>query len=130
MKEQVLLFEINEDTIRKQVRRALLPLRIRVRVIEKGQYHMTLGELAANLPSADSDEANPIENPPLAAPMMVLAGLTSSRLDSVLRALREQRVNLPYKAVLTAHNAAWTPAQLLDELIQEHARIQELQKQQ
>ena len=132
MKEQILLFECDDETLKRQLRQALLPLRLRIKFIGREQYGRTIGELTAQ-DTSDSSEitAETMEAmQPLSAPMMIFAGLSSSRLDEVLRALRQRRLVIPHKAVVTAHNAAWTPAELFAELEQERQKFAEMQKNQ
>lgn len=56
----------------------------------------------------------------LAGEMLVFAGVSGGRLDEVLAALREKKLRIPYKAVMTAMNRNWTVRQLHREIRAEH----------
>ncbi len=56
----------------------------------------------------------------LAGEMLVFAGVSGGRLDEVLAALREKKIRIPYKAVMTAMNRNWTVRQLHREIRAEH----------
>lgn len=57
--------------------------------------------------------------------LLLLYNVKGSSLDKFLRALRQQNLSFPYKAVLTPSNATWTPTQLLSELKKEHAAMEQ-----
>ena len=139
MKEQILLFELNENPQKLLISQALLPLHVTLKFISPLQYLQTLGELttsdesvppstasgAAALAAADPQLQNAVFQA-LPAPMIVFAGLSPQHFDDALAALRQTKLALPYKAVLTPHNAAWTPAQLFRELDRERAAIAQM----
>ena len=53
--------------------------------------------------------------------MAVLAGLTSSQVDSFIRTLRKKGVGrIDYKAVLTSVNKDWDSVHLYHEIKKEH----------
>ena len=137
MKEQILLFELNDEKQKLLLRQALMPLRIRLKTVSHAQYHLTIGELTIAEPvnnpvSGQNDQktvdasadATAKDETAIPVPMLVFCGLSSERLDAVLAALRRKGVRIPHKAVLTPHNAAWTPVQLFSELDEEHRRFQ------
>lgn len=56
----------------------------------------------------------------LSGEMLVFAGISGGRLDETLAALREKKLRIPYKAVMTAVNRNWTVRQLHREIRAEH----------
>lgn len=136
MKETILLFGFSGER-QKKVMRALLPLKLRIRRVEGKELASPLEELVSPLPdhgkpeTVQNPEAEPegAQNPEAAvwAPgdeMLVMAGLTSARVDAVLMALRKGKTGpVPYKAVLTEANRRWDAFRLLAELKEEHARF-------
>jgi hypothetical protein len=135
MREQILIFNMENDDLKNRLRRALMPLRVRVRAVSESDYAKPIGEIAGlshntneeaapdasaasddgTMPGTDTGAAS------LTDPMMVFVGLSSARLDAVLRSLRKNSVSIPYKAILTESNAGWKPQALLAELKKEHA---------
>lgn len=51
---------------------------------------------------------------------MIFSALTSKRLDAVLKAMRDRRLDIPLKAVVTEHNQSKTVEWLIAELSREH----------
>ena len=85
MREAILVFG-GDETLIGQLRRALLPLKVMVRLIPKEEYGHTLGYLAGDKSCPASE--TPYAGEELSQPLLVLAGLTDSRTDRVLAALR------------------------------------------
>lgn len=126
MNDQVLLFHFTDAALISQIRLALLPLKIRVRVVETREYQNTLGYLSG-VPG-HSPALMPYTGPELESPMLVLC-MPNSRIDAVLAAFRKTGVPpLPYKAMLTPTNSSWTPPTLFTELQRERNEILKMQK--
>lgn len=93
--------------------------RIRICPVTAAQAGLTVGALADGQ-TAPADAVSPAALPQ--DPVLIFCGLTEAQLDAALAGLR--RAGLPrsvYKAVLTAHNASWTFADLCAELARERA---------
>ena len=124
---------------------ALLPLRVRVRAVEPADYAQPIGYLAGvkGIGPVEVENAKPSksresqgweedcgedtagrEKAKLPAEFLVMAGLTGSRVDQVLSAIRRSGVGpIPYKAILTATNQDWDAYSLLAELMREHEQM-------
>ncbi len=138
MRETILLFGFSKER-QSKLMRALLPLKMRIKRIEQDQLGQPLGVLAGQQPAEEkqSSEKGAEEKQSqgkaaegcgqaLGDEMLVMAGLTSARVDAVLAALRKGKAGpIPYKAVLTETNQQWNAWELLEELKQEHARFTE-----
>ncbi|MCI8896125.1 MAG: DUF3783 domain-containing protein [Lachnospiraceae bacterium] len=138
MRETILLFGFSKER-QSKLMRALLPLKMRIKRIEQDQLGQPLGVLAGQQPAEEkqSSEKGAEEKQSqgkaaegcgqaLGDEMLVMAGLTSARVDAVLAALRKGKTGpIPYKAVLTETNQQWNAWELLEELKQEHARFTE-----
>lgn len=57
--------------------------------------------------------------------LLVFGGFGERLLDTVLTEMRRRRVHVALKAVVTPTNAAWTAAELYDELCRERKAIAE-----
>lgn len=51
---------------------------------------------------------------------VIFSALTSKRLDALLKAMRDRRLDIPLKAVVTEHNQSKTVEWLIAELSREH----------
>lgn len=119
MNETILLFNPKDKNTRLKIERALLPLKVRLRIISKEQYNQPLGVLAGlkELPPAEGiftkDE--------LPDTMFVFAFLSDMKLNQVLQALRKSGAGpFPYKAILTPTNQFWTAHECFKEIADEH----------
>lgn len=90
------------------------------KVIEPREYDVPLGALCG-----DQDAPNkPLPPMPVDAEMIVMASLSDSQVDALLKALRESGLApIPFKAVLTETNRHWSFGMLCRELKTEHARL-------
>ena len=122
MKETILLFNFSDKKELQKLKMVLIPLKIRIKSIDKKDYLKPVGFLA----DVKEIEDNHLEydKEELDNKMMILSGLSGSRIDLVLTSLK--RAGLPkinYKAVLTAENQYWSCIQLYEELKSEHSLI-------
>ncbi|NLK26959.1 MAG: DUF3783 domain-containing protein [Clostridiales bacterium] len=122
MKASVLLFNFQEKSRIQSITRALLPLGIRIKRIKKEEYLQPLGYLAG------VKEINPVDElykgEDLETEMLLMAGITGTKVDEVLLAIRKSGVGrINHKAVLTLTNQYWNTLQLYEELCKEHAMV-------
>lgn len=119
MKETILIFNLPDKTARIAIEKALLPLKIRLRVVTKENYNQPIGVLAG------IKEISPAEGTfsgeELPDTMFVFAFLSDAKLNQVLAALRKSGVGpFPYKAILTPTNQFWTAHECFKEIAEEH----------
>lgn len=66
-----------------------------------------------------------LELPPrIEEEMLILNGFAGKKLDALLAALREEKLTVPLKAVVTEHNVGWTLAALYAEIVEERAEME------
>lgn len=122
MRETVLLFNFSDREKRNKVTRALFPLKLKIKEIEKKDYLQPIGYLAGNKEILPTD--GEYDGEELEGEMLVMAGLTSARIDMVLKALRRSGAgSIPYKASMTPTNQNWNPVQLFEEIRKEHEKM-------
>lgn len=127
MKERVLLVAIDREMKRK-ISAAVLPLKIARTEVLPSCYDLSIREILdhPNLSAEASEPAISVEKSPEAAtrnprqPLIILCGLSDSRLDRLLAALRKQKTQNLLKAVLTPVNIDWTVRALYNEVQKEH----------
>lgn len=108
-----------------RLKAVLVQMGVRIKNIGPGETGRTVGHLAG-LKGFGAGEAPAL---PVADPMLVLCGFTSDRLDLLLKNLRASGAPpIPYKAVLTEHNCAWTLHALYRELVGERAELAKRQE--
>lgn len=54
---------------------------------------------------------------------VIFSGISSKRLDALLKAMREKGLDIPLKAVVTQHNQRKSVKWLLEELAKEHEAV-------
>lgn len=66
-----------------------------------------------------------LELPPrIEEEMLILNGFAGKKLDALLAVLREEKLTVPLKAVVTEHNVSWTLAALYAEIVEERAEME------
>lgn len=122
MKETILLFHFSDKEKRKKITRALLPLRMKIREIERRDYLQSIGYLAGNKEIVPREEV--YEGEELEGEMLLMAGLSNLQVDKVLKAIRKAGIGtIPYKAVLTSSNQEWNVLKLFKEIKAEHEQM-------
>lgn len=119
MRETVLLYNVQGDERKRKITKALLPLGFRLKTVTKEDYLKPVGFLAGLKDMEDNGSV--YEGEEFQDEMMLMAGFTSARVDTLLSALRKNgagRIN--YKAVLTETNKSWDSVHLFQEIKREH----------
>lgn len=122
MRETILLFHFSEKDRRNRLTKALLPLRMKIREVPVKDYLQPMGYLAGNKEILPVQEIYTGED--LDGEMILMAGLSSSQVDAVLKAVRKSGIgSIPYKAVLTPANQKWDVLKLFEEIRAEHEQM-------
>lgn len=121
MKEAILLIHFTDRARRKQLIKALLPLKLPLKEIPQEDYGKRIGYLAG-MKELGSDEIGSAGEE-LSGELLVMAGLSSQRMDQVVRNIRKSGIYIPYKAVLTPSNQSWNVWELFDEIKKEHEKM-------
>lgn len=123
MKETILLFGF-EKKKEGEVKRALLPLKMKVKVVNPEDYIQPVGYLAGNKEIPEKEKPEKMEIKEFDQEMMVMAWLSSTQVDQVLMAMKKQGIGrINYKAVITQHNQFWDCRTLYEELKKEHEML-------
>lgn len=119
MKETVLLYHFADQERLRKVKTALLPMGMRLKAVKKEEYLQPVGYLAGVKGIEPSDAV--YDGGEFEQEMMVMAGLSSARVDAVILALRKSGAGrVDYKAVLTPTNQLWDSVTLYEEISREH----------
>ncbi|WP_230399176.1 DUF3783 domain-containing protein [Novisyntrophococcus fermenticellae] len=118
MKETVLVFNVNDSSTKLNIELALFPFHVRLKKVLLADYNKTLGSLVGISDSADPGQSYTGDE--LESSMMIFAGIPDNKLNLLLKSLRDKKVQLPYKAILTPTNSNWTPLECFEELVREH----------
>lgn len=117
MKPIVLLFSFNDGEKRERIARALLPLSIAAKKINKSDFRQPLGALLG-IAERETAEYKGLELP---HEMMLIAGCEDPQIHALLDALRNAGIpRIHHKAVLTENNQYWNALELYEELHQEY----------
>ena len=87
MKETILLFNANNKAVNLKIQKALFPLKIRLKKVDKKDYNQPLGYLAGIdkiAPVDGNDNGDELDDM-----MMIFAFLSDAKLNQVLAALRK-----------------------------------------
>lgn len=122
MRETVLLFNLTDREVKLRLEQALFPFRVRLKKIAPSDYDKPLGYLAGLTSEPQSSKEH--GSCDFQEPMLIFAGIADRKLDSMLQSLRAKNVRIPYKAILTPTNCAWTPDECFREIRREHEAMQ------
>ena len=114
MKEHILAFGC--ETIAPLLTQTFAPRKMAVKAVPLADYAQTVGALAGAADCLRTEEV--YAGLPLGEPMLVFCGM-----NQALNAMRRTGLRIPYKAMLTAANRGWRPAELFAELQKEHAAM-------
>lgn len=121
MKETILLINFKDQQKLRQIKMALFPFKVRIKVIEPVDFCQPVGYLAG------VKEIEPDRTPEalrsqedMEKEMLVFAGITGDLFQQILYTIRKAGTPIDYKAVLTEYNQNWTCIQLYKELEREH----------
>lgn len=115
------LFYNLENEKGKKIKLLCLQQKLRVRVVEQGEYLKTLGDLI----SSTDENSFPSEEAAFSDEMLVMIGFYGKQLDTFLQSLRRKKLFVSLKAIFTPDNATWSSVKLRNELEQEHQIIEE-----
>ena len=107
-------------------------LGIRVKNIKKEDFDKPLGAMVGFMNTEHSPEGpdghkmTEEELMNFEDEFMLLYNLNGTNLDQFLKAMRMAGISVPLKAVLTATNMEWYPAELCGELKKEHEQMQRM----
>lgn len=120
--EQVLCYWPDPaDPVLSAARRAMLPLKLRVRPVPLQQTGQSVGFLLGR----KGFEPVAGDAPAVTDPILILDGFSDPRLDALLRALARAKVpRSVFKAAVTGHNVNWTLARLWEELKKEREALE------
>lgn len=90
----------------------------RIRVVRPEEFGHSVGALAG-LPETQVQG----DGAAFTDEMLVLCGVEGKAFHSFLAQLREKKVPVTLKAVLTEHNAQWTSSKLHESLVQEYEML-------
>ena len=120
-KETVLVYNMEGGNKGRMVKLICMQMGIRIKTVDKSQYMKPIGELAGLKEITGQGQDESYEGEGFADEMLIMCGLTGSRIDQLLDSFRRQKMErIALKAVLTEHNKTWNSIQLHDELCREH----------
>lgn len=118
MSPMILVFNLPGEKL-SRLRFACMRLGVQVQPVEKADWGQPMGALCGLAPRSDA----PAPETSFSEEMLVMASFTQALANRLLAALKQARLPIGLKAVLTPTNVHWTPVQLHSELSAERAAI-------
>ncbi|MDD5934578.1 MAG: DUF3783 domain-containing protein [Clostridiales bacterium] len=115
--KKILLFQVDQPM---NVKLALATMKLRVEVIPIDRFNQKVG----NLVSGTYEEMTPYEGEKPDGSLLLMSGFTNSEVDQVLYRLRNKKVDIKFKAVLTSVNRDWDVPKLFTEMEREMKAIE------
>lgn len=117
-RELVLLYHLGEETETGAKLRALLrQMELPFRTLEEEETGCALGYVAK---INGFQESAPAPQQPPKSELMLMKGFTEKALDALLLGMKQQKIEIYNKAILTQTNVKWTVAELMEALEEEH----------
>ena len=107
--KKILTFNLSRSA-EAAVKRAAAVNKLRVTAVDKSLYDSAVGSYAGEAPDKS---------------MIIMCGLGSGNMNSVLTMLKKSGADITYKAVLTETNASWTPIKMFEEMERERLAIEQ-----
>lgn len=122
MREIVLAYNFSDERLSK-LRRALMPLKFRIKAVSPDEFQKPVGTLAGfkevELAPDDGDCPESFDEE-----MLLMCGLTNGRIDALINALYKKGVGkIDLKAVLTPSNICWSSNHVYREVKADHERM-------
>lgn len=121
MKPTILLFNFMDKPRLDKILRAILPLKVKIKKVDREDYMQPVGYLVGK------NGIDPVEDkysgPELEDEMLLLADMMDSQINQLLLSLRKAGVSIKLKAVLTENNQYWNTLQLYKELKRENEEL-------
>ena len=120
MKKTVLLFNFDENRL-PLVKRAVMPLKTGIKVVEKKNFNQVLGYLAEisgfQVIEGEAEETFDDE-------MLVISGFTRNDIDELIRSLKKHGVGrVDLKAIVTPTNSLWDCVRLYKAVKADHEEM-------
>ena len=117
MKKTVLLFNFDENRL-PLVKRAVMPLKTGIKVVDKKDFNQVLGYLAEisgfQVIEGEAEETFDDE-------MLVMSGFTRNDIDELIRSLKKHGVGrVDLKAIVTPTNSLWDCVRLYKAVKADH----------
>ena len=96
---KVLLFQCENEN---EIRQILTPMKIQAVSVPKTKFHMALGDLVRG-----KDDGGYFGGEYPKGSMIIMCDFTEKQLDRLLMDLRNHKVKIDYKMIMTATNASW-----------------------
>ncbi|MBQ8653355.1 MAG: DUF3783 domain-containing protein [Clostridia bacterium] len=101
-----------------RVRFSAMRLGLLIQTVLPEDVHQPLGALCGLLPRLEDVPAEPF-----GGEMLIMANLNRQQAERLLASLKQSRVQIPLKAVLTPTNVQWSLVRLHEELTRERAAV-------
>lgn len=121
MIETVLLYNFNGDRLSK-IKRALLPLKLRIKTVSVDEYLQPLGFLAGI--KGFEQTAEKYDGEAFSDEMMIICPIKNGTVEAVIQALYKNGVGkIDLKAMLNNNNVAWNSIELYKAVKADHEEM-------
>ena len=118
--ERVLLFAI-DNTVTAKLEVILQQLDIQSHTVTDGELGQDVGYLAGFHGFQEKSMSDVV--PLTSEGVLCMCGMSSQRIDRLIKTLKEHQIDIPIKATVTATNQKWSFGALVEELNREHEAI-------
>ncbi|MGN1267714.1 MAG: DUF3783 domain-containing protein [Dorea sp.] len=121
MKSIVLCYNLKGTAKGKKISMIFGFLGYKIRHVEKQEYLMPIQEVLAKADEVENVDIYGVEG--FSEEMLVIGADTEDKLDKALFLMKQEKVSVPLKAVITQTNQEWNSIALHDEILREHKEM-------
>ncbi|MFV0361496.1 MAG: DUF3783 domain-containing protein [Suipraeoptans sp.] len=126
MKSVLLVYNVTDEAKKKLLSRIFGFLGFKLRAVEKKEYNIPLGVLTG-IDTLDSEIAV-YDEEGFTDEMLVIQSDKEASLDKALFLMKEEKIRIGLKAMVTPTNKEWTTIDLYKEISKDHEYMKNKQK--
>lgn len=123
MKSTLLAYNINDNEKKVKLGRIFGYLGFRLVAVGREMFNVPIGELAG---IKKVEERSPYEGDELQEEMIVIATDKEDDLDKALLLMKDEKVSVALKAMITTNNQSWSGIDLYHEIKKEHEYMKKM----
>lgn len=125
MDKKILLYGFKDDDRLAEIKKSASNLGIDIKELDESDLEKPIGELM-DLGSFDPSQV--YEGQEVDTEFILFSDFDRAVLQKFVLDLRDKKINVPHKSVLTEHNKTWQLGYLVDHIMEEHQVMQVFSK--
>lgn len=125
MEKKILLYGFKDDDRLAEIKKSAADLEIDIKKIDESDLKKTIGEL---MDLGNFEASQVYEGQEVDTEFILFSDFDREVLQKFVLDLRDKKISVPHKSVLTEHNKTWQLGYLVDHIMEEHQVMQVFSK--